>query len=182
MGMFVEDIEEIDTQKLEKSGALMASKFIEMAMNKGLKVSDTKELNLSLMSFFSELKNVGTEFGYRSASEIVRFAAVVQEIDDSWKMNEIIDIAIMQKLLPKIHGSRKKLVGPLETLAGFCLERLDGAPELDTSNNLKTKYQQFISEKRNDSIWEVKYSISFEKIERMLKSVIENGFTSYAEA
>ena len=88
----------------------------------------------------------------------------------------------MQKLLPKLHGSRKKLVGPLETLAGFCLERKKDAPVSDDQNKTKTLYQQFISEKRDSAKWEIKYSISFEKIERMLKNVIENGFTSYAEA
>ena len=87
----------------------------------------------------------------------------------------------MQKLLPKLHGSRKKLVGPLETLAGFCLVRINGF-QPDEQNKTKTLYQQFISEKRDPAKWEIKYSISFEKIERMLKNVIENGFTSYAEA
>ena len=95
--------------------------------------------------------------------------------------NTKIDIAIMQKLLPKLHGSRKKLVGPLETLAGFCLVRINGS-QPDEQNKTKTLYQQFISEKRDSAKWEIKYSISFEKIERMLKNVIENGFTSYAEA
>jgi 5-methylcytosine-specific restriction protein B len=87
----------------------------------------------------------------------------------------------MQKLLPKLHGSRKKLVGPLETLAGFCLVRINGS-QPDDQNKTKTLYQQFISEKRDSAKWEIMYSISFEKIERMLKNVIENGFTSYAEA
>jgi 5-methylcytosine-specific restriction protein B len=31
-----------------------------------------------------------------------------------------IDIAIMQKLLPKLHGSRRKLSPILETLGSFC--------------------------------------------------------------
>jgi hypothetical protein len=95
--------------------------------------------------------------------------------------NTKIDIAIMQKLLPKLHGSRKKLVGPLETLAGFCLVRTNGS-QPDDQTKIKKLYHQFISENRDPSNWEIKYSISFEKIERMLKNVIENGFTSYAEA
>ena len=55
-----------------------------------------EELNKSLMSFFSELKKTGAEFGYRSASEILRFAAVVNKIETTWNMTDIIDAAIMQ--------------------------------------------------------------------------------------
>jgi hypothetical protein len=140
-----------------------------------------------LNQFFNELQIVGSEFGYRSATEIellitkLGINVFVDEQGQSLNNNTKIDIAIMQKLLPKLHGSRKKLVGPLETLAGFCLVRINGSQPED-QNKSKNLYQQFISEKRDSQKWEIKYSISFEKIERMLKNVIENGFTSYAEA
>lgn len=170
-------------------GQNMGNDFLMAAQDRSVvKIPEIEGEQNVLNDFFSELQLVGCEFGYRSAHEIELLITKlgvneIKSINESpISNNDKIDIAIMQKLLPKIHGSRKKLVGPLETLAGFCLERLDGAPEVDTSNKLKTKYQQFISEKRNYAIWKVKYSISFEKIERMLKNVIENGFTSYAEA
>jgi hypothetical protein len=137
--------------------------------------------------FFNELQIVGSEFGYRSATEIellitkLGINGIIDEQGQSLNNNTKIDIAIMQKLLPKLHGSRKKLVGPLETLAGFCLVRINGS-QPDDQNKTKTLYQQFISEKRDSAKWEIKYSISFEKIERMRKNLIENGFTSYAEA
>jgi hypothetical protein len=92
-----------------------------------------------------------------------------------------IDIAIMQKLLPKIHGSRKKLVLPLETLAGFCLKRINEPQEVPSTNE-KSIYQQYLADTRDLSKWTILYPISFEKIERMYKNVIDNGFTSYAEA
>jgi hypothetical protein len=170
-------------------GQNMGNDFLMAAQDRSVvKIPEIEGKKNVLNDFFSELQLVGCEFGYRSAHEIELLITKlgineINSINESpISNNDKIDIAIMQKLLPKIHGSRKKLVGPLETLAGFCLERLDSAPEVDTNNKLKTKYQQFISEKRNDAIWKVKYSISFEKIERMLKNVIENGFTSYAEA
>jgi 5-methylcytosine-specific restriction enzyme B len=74
----------------------------------------------------------------------------------------------MQKLLPKLHGSRKKLVGPLETLAGFCISRVNNS-EPEEQNKNKNIYQQYISEKREATNWIINYPISFEKIERMLK-------------
>ena len=163
--------------------------FFNLAKDKTIiKIIEKEGEESVLNKFFTELQIVGSEFGYRSATEIellitkLGINGFVDELGQSLNNNTKIDIAIMQKLLPKLHGSRKKLVGPLETLAGFCLDRKKDAPMLEEQNKTKTLYQQFISEKRDSAKWDIKYSISFEKIERMLKNVIENGFTSYAEA
>jgi hypothetical protein len=171
------------------AGQNMGENFFQIAEDKTIiKIPEIEGDNNILNEFFNELQIVGSEFGYRSASEIellITKLGIKGFVDDEGEpLNNItkIDIAIMQKLLPKLHGSRKKLVGPLEILAGFCLERSINPPKPAEQNKLKSIYQQFISEKRDSANWEIKYPISFEKIERMLKNVIENGFTSYAEA
>ena len=170
------------------AGQSMGENFFQLAEEKTItKIPEIEGDDNILNKFFEELQIVGSEFGYRSATEIellitkLGINGLIIKDGESMENNTKIDIAIMQKLLPKLHGSRKKLVGPLETLAGFCLVRINGS-QPDDQNKTKTLYQQFISEKRDSAKWEIKYSISFEKIERMLKNVIENGFTSYAEA
>jgi 5-methylcytosine-specific restriction protein B len=170
------------------AGQSMGENFFQLAEEKTItKIPEIEGDDNILNKFFEELQIVGSEFGYRSATEIellitkLGINGLIVKDGESIKNNTKIDIAIMQKLLPKLHGSRKKLVGPLETLAEFCLVRINGS-QPDDQNKTKTLYQQFISEKRDFAKWEIKYSISFEKIERMLKNVIENGFTSYAEA
>jgi hypothetical protein len=84
----------------------------------------------------------------------------------------------MQKLLPKLHGSRNKLTKVLPILGGFCLSDSSRIKEdyLDKfmSNNL--------TEDKLKSDMNIKYKISFEKICRMYKNAVENGFASYAEA
>ena len=75
-----------------------------------------------MVLFFSELQPVGAEFGYRSASEIMQLATKLKILEPKIKSNESLDIAIMQKLLPKLHGSRSKLVKILVALAGLCIE------------------------------------------------------------
>ena len=196
MDKFFKERKEINMKELfldkDKSkggaGQKMAENFFQLAEKKTItKIPEIEGDDNVLNQFFIELQIVGSEFGYRSATEIellitkLSINVFVDEQGQSLTNNTKIDIAIMQKLLPKLHGSRKKLVGPLETLAGFCLVRINGSQPED-QNKSKTLYQQFISEKRDSQKWEIKYSISFEKIERMLKNVIENGFTSYAEA
>lgn len=53
----------------------------------------------------------GAEFGFRSAREICAFVAIADRLVPEWKEDEVIDAAIMQKLLPKLHGSQRKLEG-----------------------------------------------------------------------
>jgi 5-methylcytosine-specific restriction protein B len=80
-------------------------------------------------------------------------------------IDSAIDTAILQKLLPKLHGSRKKLVPVLSSMWKLCLN--DGVTkEIDA---------EF-------SATDFKYPESAEKIQRMYHAVVDNGFTSFAEA
>jgi 5-methylcytosine-specific restriction protein B len=178
---FLENNLKIKLDNLEGMGSSLGNLFVNISKDDSLEVTDKEKLNKSLICFFSELKKIGAEFGYRSASEILRFAAVLNKTETNWEINDVIDIAIMQKLLPKLHGSRKKLVTPLEILAGFCIKRTnDSKPDLQ--NEKKNLYQQYLAENKESTKWEIMYPISLEKIERMYQNVIDNGFTSYAEA
>lgn len=160
-----------DLSKLSKQGANMAENFLAIAA-----ISDTdknEELTNKLNLFFSELKKVGAEFGYRTASEIMQLVAKLKALEPTIENNVCLDIAIMQKLLPKLHGSRSKLVKVLIALAALCIEDKQKEEFIKNfENHLKNDF---------DGI-EVKFDISFEKLIRMYKNVLANGFTSYAEA
>ena len=166
----------LNLKNLISAGANMANSFVSIAKDVGLVSKNEAEIKDALLLFFRELRRTGAEFGYRSASEIKRFAAVVNIIEPGWTVTEIIDAAIMQKLLPKVHGSRKKLEGVLLTLALMCTQKsvLEGKDfkieGLLNSEQLEIETEKFI------------YPISFEKISRMYKGLLANGFTSYAEA
>lgn len=117
----------------------------------------------TLIEFFKVLKKVNAEFGYRSATEIYRFIAKAKDcgmIDE-----QILDAAIVQKLLPKLHGSRKKLEPALKALWKLCMDN-DHTTEPITLDNLKF----------------AKFPESADKIQRMMQTALENGFTSFAEA
>jgi len=169
-------------------GQDMGESFFQLASEKAIvKIPEIEGEHNILNKFFVELQNVGSEFGYRSAMEMellitkLGLDCLSNENGSPLENNIKIDIAIMQKLLPKVHGSRKKLVLPLETLAGFCLKRTNEPQEVPSAN-VKSIYQQYLADTQDKSKWTILYPISFEKIERMYKNVIDNGFTSYAEA
>jgi 5-methylcytosine-specific restriction protein B len=164
----------LDMDVLKTKGANMSDSFMSLALKETEKNLKSSEVDLKL--FFTELKKSGAEFGYRTASEIGRLMYMLKELGESDK--NLLDIAIMQKLLPKLHGSRNKLTKVLPILGGFCL---------DNNSRIKEDYlDKFVSNNLNEEAIQldtnIKYKISFEKICRMYKNAIENGFASYAEA
>ncbi len=168
---FLENPQTPDLSKLEKEGINMAASFLNISASKDIYKNDalTKKLNL----FFSELQEVGAEFGYRTASEIMQLITKLKALEPSTTDDECLDIAIMQKLLPKLHGSRSKLVKVLIALAALCIhenQKEDFIKNFDT--HFKNKFDGVI----------VIFDISFEKLIRMYRNVLANGFTSYAEA
>jgi 5-methylcytosine-specific restriction enzyme B len=180
-------------------GAQFGESFVSLAKDKESNNVDVSVLN----DFFKELQEVGAEFGYRSASEIKLLISNLstndnfitsylkgelkkETITSDDLLNHKIDIAIMQKLLPKLHGSRKKLVKPLDKLASLCINRSKERKNEDSDRD-KSNFTLYLSDSLKTSVnlntnWIINYPISFEKIKRMHKNLLENGFVSYAEA
>lgn len=169
---------DIDMDELSFKGISMANGFLGLAKNTDFSKLDIKldEIHKTLTIFFEELKKVGAEFGYRSASEMIRLIKQLSVVDGNLKDNEKLDIAIMQKLLPKLHGSRRKLLDYLVILGGFCVD------EKVITNVVKDVFNNEGFEFNSVEDIRVKYPLSLEKINRMYNGAIQNGFTSYAEA
>jgi len=110
-------------KELNGEGKTMGESFVTIA-NEKTKTSSA-DLVKTLNNFFITLQTVGAEFGYRTASEIQILFGQIDVVNPSYseKRNDKIDIAIMQKLLPKLHGSRSKLVPVLEKLANICIAK-----------------------------------------------------------
>ncbi|WP_114983427.1 McrB family protein [Cyclonatronum proteinivorum] len=172
---FLDEMQSLNMKALEGKGAGTGASFLEMARTKTHGAMPDKGLRESLLLFFEELSKTGAEFGYRSASEIVRLIRNLEALDPQGALtaDQRLDIAVMQKLLPKLHGSRRKLVPVLKTLAGLCLKEVREDIVRDVLGN--TAYTA--SDPDN-----VKYPLSLEKITRMYQGAIDNGYASYAEA
>ena len=156
----------IDIKKAHSACADMAVDFVNKANSQIEKDYKNKDV---LLSFFRELKKVNAEFGYRTVNEISRYLHFANgDLADE----AAIDTAILQKLLPKLHGSRKKLVSTLTALWDICLN--DG-----NTTKIDTETEKLNFQANQDSF---RYPESAEKIKRMYDAVIDNGFTSFAEA
>lgn len=153
------------------------TEFMMMSARKRNNLDDN--IKKIFKSYFNILKKAGAEFGYRTLNEMAILINFINETydtnDDKDKngLNNAIDIAIMQKLLPKLHGSRSKMVKILPTLFELCIDQGAG--------DAKTLLDAYVND-TSLAFTSVKYQLSFNKICRMYKNAIENGFTSYAEA
>lgn len=116
-----------------------------------------------LLKFFKPLKKVNAEFGYRTSTEIRRFISLAKEDLGKEKAE---DAAIVQKLLPKLHGSRRKIVPVLNELWKLSTDKDD--------------LEVFM--KSDEEMLGLKYPLAADKIFRMYKTAVDNGFTSFAEA
>ena len=169
-------------------GAKYAESFLELALKRGEKkpsngaindVNSTdngkvplQEVAKALNAFFEPLAELGAEFGYRSASELLSFCGFY--LDAGAKIDEAIDAAVVQKLLPKLHGSRRRLEDVLFALWKECLDAAHKTTDLDKTIEGAPAMPVDASTCR--------YPLSAEKIFRMRKASLHNGFASFAEA
>ncbi len=158
---FLGSIRSIDRDSIRGRAAGMAESFLDKAS--GAEITPDETTKDTLIKFFNQLKTVNAEFGYRSASEIYRYIDIARKNDDTPDDDTILDCAMVQKLLPKLHGSRKKLVPVLKALWGFCCSGVN----LDDAGSVPE---------------DAKYPLTADKVLRMYRSALDNGFTSYSEA
>ena len=152
----------VNVESISGSLSGMALNFVALATNPVASgFDDSKDI---LLDFFKKLKTVNAEFGFRSAKEIGRFIALCRLLD-TLADEKAVDAAIVQKLLPKLHGSRKKLTPVLSELWKICVPETDG--KIDKAENVPAS---------------TKYPLSADKILRMYRGATDNGFTSFAEA
>ena len=163
MDKFLKQDMNVDIQAADCLCANMGQDFVKKSTRK--ETEDSELAQKTLISFFRVLKKVNAEFGFRSATEIYRFIANAKALAKDMTEDEILDAAIVQKLLPKLHGSRKKLEPTLKALWGLCMKE-EHTTEAITHENIEY----------------AKFPEAADKIQRMMQTALENGFTSFAEA
>jgi hypothetical protein len=111
------------------------------------------------------------EFGHRVFYEANRFAAIFAATGVTNPL-AALDRQIMQKILPRLHGSRRKLELALCALGAECLQSTDAT--------LADEFAQRFDPLNPPAI-PVIMPLSFEKIQRMLRALRLNQFTSFSE-
>ena len=178
-----------DLSKLDGKGASFGKAFVDAAKNPVTVPDDVKAAyDAEMLLLFKTLQGHGAEFGYRTAYETARFIHFYKLLgnhpdgDATW-LTGAFDCVVFQKLLPKLHGSRAKLGPVLKKLWFLCVNDAAGRG----TDALKAAEEAArSSDKKAEPLLVVPigapYPLSAEKIGRMWRLLIENGFASFAEA
>jgi hypothetical protein len=178
-----------DLSKFDGKGAPFGKAFVDAAKNPVAVPADVKaDYDAEMLLLFKTLQAHGAEFGYRTAYETARFIHFYKLLgkhangDATW-FPGAFDCVVSQKLLPKLHGSRTKLGPVLKKLWFLCVNdaagrganALKAAEEAARSTDKKAEPSVIVPAG-------ALYPLSAEKIGRMWRLLIENGFASFAEA
>jgi hypothetical protein len=115
---FLESPTTVEISQLAGRGVAYAEDFVRQAGRTAVSLDEIgtgpkEELRKLLGALFVLLADAGAEFGYRPLFEITRFVCFHSTIGGaSWNLDAALDAAVMQKLLPKLHGSKTRL-GPI---------------------------------------------------------------------
>ena len=131
MDAFLDDPAGIDLDGLASQGVGFAAAFVERAQADAdiAALVDTQgtavapQLKADLLQVFDALAGVGAEFGFRTAKEIARFMVLHKELSGAdWQYKDALDAQVVQKLMPKLHGSARKLDAVLKALDTFATQ------------------------------------------------------------
>ena len=137
-------------------------------------VEATKKLSEAFAGVFDLMRDSRLEFGFRTINEISRYLRVDYELAKdkaAWSWQNAFDSQLLQKILPKLSGSRRKLEDLLVRLAIFCESGKAAAP-----GGTAPAHLQSVPIKREAR---PQYSNSYRKLCDMLDAVRRDQFVSF---
>lgn len=190
-------------EELDGKGVAFGEEFVEAAADAALEVpaSIKSKYEGEMVLIFNLLRQHNAEFGYRTGYEAARFIHFYKLLgghsdnNSDW-FNSAMDAVIVQKILPKLHGSRSKLEGLLWALAWACgTDRAnttdkDFAIQLSEASEAQDegKYSPDVvwaalrAKNANEPAKAARYPLSFDKVIRMWRKLARDQFVSFAEA
>jgi len=142
-----------------------------------------QEVQKHLLALFDIMQEGRFEFAYRTAKEVMRYMSVCRHLaadkdawdqidgDKGWKTD--CDDQILQKILPKLHGSMGRVGGLLATLTLYC-----HTGEKDASGKKASVAMPEALKLEKDA---AAFPKSFAKLKSMLETLKEEQFVSFIQ-
>lgn len=139
-----------------------------------------------LMELFEIMKRGRGEFGFRTGREVLAYLRtayfLTQEAERAaWAAPEgdwlkALDAQILQKILPKLHGSRTRLAPLLGALAQYCATGTKAYAMEHFPEGVNSPRRGLIAAR---NIPNPKFKHSYKKLERMIEVLVEEQFVSF---
>ncbi len=132
----------------------------------------SRQYEAAVTKLHETLTQVGWEFGFRTYYDMLRFAAFASAMGiGSWQ--QILDLQIQQKVLPRLNGSKRRLEPALSRLGRFCQDLAVDDKVKDEPNRAFMPIEQDLES--------LQLPLSYDKIRRMHRLLVANQFASFAE-
>jgi len=160
--------------QIEYAGNGVAERFLSLSIEARAdqlpapaNAATTKDITDALNDVFSIMRSSHLEFGFRTINEIRRYVLVdyaLSQDQGTWRWQDAFDTQMVQKILPKLHGSRRKLESLLSALKHFCFHgKKSDKPETLTGDSIKNPV----------------FTLSFNKISDMIEVLRRDQFVSF---
>lgn len=196
LGAFLAAPRSPDMDALNGHGSGFGAAFVAESAKAGLTVPDavSGRFRAEMLLFFDLLRDHNAEFGFRVVNEAARFLHFYRLLggyaaDSTDWFDAAMDAVVVQKLLPKLHGSRPRLEGLLWALAYACggsRAGLDASAFLERCREAgkaqeETKYSPA---KVKDALngGPARYPLSFDKVMRIWDKLVRDQFVTFSEA
>ena len=146
-----------------------------------------------ILKIFDILRGYNMHFGYRTMNEISLYIHNVNKFTSyENKLTIAVDLQILQKILPKFHGSFEKLWNPLFNMLLVCLNEIPRgfkSKSIYTGGDIERLISAMLEDEKYENINmnskilkdKFKYPRSAKKILSMMKNLEIYGFCSYIE-
>ena len=137
------------------------------------------ECRKSLQDLFELLHGARLEFAFRTITEITRYLHVSFESapeKSAWSWDSSMDAQVLQKILPKLHGSRRRLEAILIALATYCEKR-----DVEASQKLLQREAELNGYPSANPPSLVAFPLSRTKLLEMIEAVRRDQFVSFIQ-
>ena len=125
LGNFISDSA---AQAIEPAETGMAESFLSLAQKirgssrlaEGVKIEEVEGI---LRAVYEAVQDTDFAFAFRTTKEMRHYVNAAYAIEPTASIVSVLDQQVLQKILPKIHGSRSQLKAVLERLAKVCHEQ-----------------------------------------------------------
>ena len=193
---FLDEPKSVRLDELDGKGEPFGKLFATAAADKTRSVPESikPKFKQEMLLLFNLLQKHQAEFGYRTSYEAARFVHFYKELGGfSDETDEYfaaaMDAVIVQKLLPKLHGSRSKLEGLLWALIQVCAAKRpdDMIAFTKTCHEAGKADSEALAPKHFEAEFEketpdVPYPLSFNKLMRMHRKLVRDQFVTFSEA
>lgn len=149
----------------------------------GLSGAAAEAVRKHLVELFRILQRGRFEYAYRTANEVMRYLRVSRHLatdkaawdGGGWRTD--VDAQILQKLLPKLHGSVGRIGPLLAELAEYCQSGTVTGEDRNRREHAALRLQEAESLSEEDAV----FTASLRKLKSMIRALNEEQFVSFIQ-